>query len=132
MRRCFVPMIAALAVAPLSGCAADGAWVELKGARIPVEIADEQTWELHFSEISQCSVIVDAIFGTGLKAAVAGMMETVIADVNASDIPIVSIDLPSGLSADTPHLVGDCIQAAMTVTLPGGNVFANSADRPQP
>src|SRR4029079_3052744 len=38
-------------------------------------------------------------------------------DVNASDIPIVSIDLPSGLSSDTPHLVGDCMDASMTVTL---------------
>ena len=82
-----------------------------------VEINDEQTWELHFSEISQCTLIVDAIFGTGLKSGVAGMLETVIADVNASGIPIVSIDLPSGLSADTPHLIGDCIDASMTVTL---------------
>ncbi|HEY5618209.1 MAG TPA: NAD(P)H-hydrate dehydratase [Vicinamibacterales bacterium] len=82
-----------------------------------VEIGDEQTWELHFSEISQCSLIVDAIFGTGLKAALGGMMETVVADVNASGIPIVSIDLPSGLSADTPQLVGDCVDASMTVTL---------------
>jgi NAD(P)H-hydrate epimerase len=82
-----------------------------------VEINDEQTWELHFSEISQCTLIVDAMFGTGLKSALTGMMETVVADVNASDIPIVSIDLPSGLSADTPHLVGDCIDASMTVTL---------------
>src|SRR5882672_3802857 len=82
-----------------------------------VEIADEQSWELHFSEISQCTLIVDAIFGTGLKSALAGMMETVVADVNGSGIPIVSIDLPSGLSADTPHLLGDCIDASMTVTL---------------
>src|ERR687892_1979883 len=82
-----------------------------------VEINDEQTWELHFSEISQCALIVDAIFGTGLKSALGGMMETVVADVNASGIPIVSIDLPSGMSADTPHLVGDCIDASMTVTL---------------
>jgi NAD(P)H-hydrate epimerase len=82
-----------------------------------VEINDEQTWELHFSEISQCTVIVDAIFGTGLKQALGGMLETVVADVNASGIPIVSIDLPSGLSADTPHLIGDCIDASMTVTL---------------
>jgi NAD(P)H-hydrate epimerase len=82
-----------------------------------VEIDDEQSWELHFSEISQCTLIVDAIFGTGLTSPVSGMLETVIADVNASDIPIVSIDLPSGLSADTSHLIGDCIQAAMTVTL---------------
>jgi NAD(P)H-hydrate epimerase len=98
-----------------------------------VEIGDEQSWELHFSEISQCTLIVDAIFGTGLKAAVAGMLETVIADVNASDIPIVSIDIPSGLSADTAHLIGDCIDASMTVTLavpklplilPPGEIYA--------
>ena len=82
-----------------------------------VEINDEQSWELHFSEISQCTLIVDAIFGTGLKSALGGMMETVVADVNASSIPIVSIDLPSGLSADTPHVIGDCIDASMTVTL---------------
>ena len=82
-----------------------------------VEVGDEQSWELHFSEISQCSLIVDAIFGTGLKSALGGMMETVVADVNAAGIPIVSIDLPSGLSADTPHLIGDCIDASMTVTL---------------
>src|SRR5881296_3129580 len=72
-----------------------------------VEINDEQSWELHFSEISQCSLIVDAIFGTGLKSPLAGMLETVVADVNASGIPIVAIDLPSGMSADTPHLIGD-------------------------
>ena len=82
-----------------------------------VEINDEQTWELHFSEIARCSLIVDAIFGTGLRSAVGGMLETVIADVNAADIPIVSVDLPSGMSADTPHLVGDCIDASLTVTL---------------
>ncbi len=82
-----------------------------------VEIGDEQTWELHFSEISQCTLIVDAIFGTGLTSPLGGMMETVVADVNAAGIPIVAIDLPSGLSADTPHLIGDCIDASMTVTL---------------
>jgi NAD(P)H-hydrate epimerase len=82
-----------------------------------VEIGEEQSWELHFSEISQCTLIVDAILGTGLKAAVSGMLETVIADVNAADIPIVAVDLPSGLSADSPHLPGDCVNAAMTVTL---------------
>ncbi len=82
-----------------------------------VEVNDEQTWELHFSEISQCTLIVDAIFGTGLTSGLSGMMDTVVADVNAAGIPIVSIDLPSGLSADTPHLVGACIDASMTVTL---------------
>ena len=82
-----------------------------------VEIADEQTWDLHFSEISQSDLIVDAIFGTGLKSPLGGMMETVAADVNASGIPVVAVDLPTGLSADRAEPIGECIRAAMTVTL---------------
>jgi len=82
-----------------------------------VEISDSQAWELHFSEISDCTLIVDAIFGTGLNAPIAGLLETVVADVNASGIPVVAIDLPSGLSADAHEPIGDSIDAAMTVTL---------------
>src|SRR2546422_10744419 len=47
-----------------------------------VEVADSQAWELHFSEVSDCSLIVDAIFGTGLNAPVSGLIESVITDVN--------------------------------------------------
>src|SRR5947207_3362628 len=82
-----------------------------------VEIADSQAWELHFSEIGDCTLIVDAIFGTGLNAPVSGLMETVVADINASAIPVVAIDLPSGLSADSSEPIGDSIEASMTVTL---------------
>jgi NAD(P)H-hydrate epimerase len=82
-----------------------------------VEISDEGQWELHFSEISQHSLIVDALFGTGLKSALSGIYETILADVNGSGIPVVAIDVPSGMSADTPDLIGDCIEAALTVTL---------------
>jgi NAD(P)H-hydrate epimerase len=82
-----------------------------------VEISDSQAWELHFSEISDCSLIVDAIFGTGLNAPLTGLLESVVADVNASGIPIVAIDLPSGLSADSHEPIGDSIEAGMTVTL---------------
>jgi hydroxyethylthiazole kinase-like uncharacterized protein yjeF len=82
-----------------------------------VEIADSQAWELHFSEFSDCTLVVDAIFGTGLNAPVTGLIESVIADVNASGIPVVSIDLPSGLSADSHDPIGPSIEAALTVTL---------------
>src|SRR6185295_4501514 len=82
-----------------------------------VEIADSQAWELHFSQVSDCTLIVDAIFGTGLNAPVSGLIESVIADVNASGIPVVSIDLPSGLSADSPEPIGPSIEAGLTVTL---------------
>jgi NAD(P)H-hydrate epimerase len=82
-----------------------------------VEIADEGQWELHVSEISDHELIVDAMFGTGLASPLTGIYETIIADVNASAIPVVSIDLPSGMSADSSDLMGDCIEATMTVTL---------------
>jgi NAD(P)H-hydrate epimerase len=72
-----------------------------------VEISDEQAWDLHFSEISQCDLIVDAIFGTGLRSPLGGMMQTVAADVNASGIPVVAVDLPSGMSADSAEPIGE-------------------------
>src|SRR6476646_6945469 len=76
-----------------------------------VEIADSQAWELHFSEVGDCTLIVDAIFGTGLNAPISGFIESVVADVNASGIPVVAIDLPSGLSADSPDPIGPSIEA---------------------
>ena len=82
-----------------------------------VEIADSQAWELHLSEVRDCTLIVDAIFGTGLNAPVSGLIESVVADVNASGIPVVSIDLPSGLSADSCDPIGESIEAGTTVTL---------------
>ena len=82
-----------------------------------VEVADSQAWELHFSEVSNCTLIVDAIFGTGLNAPLTGLLETVVADVNGSGIPVVAIDLPSGLSADSHEPIGDSIEAGVTITL---------------
>jgi len=82
-----------------------------------VEIANAQEWELHFSEVSDCDLIVDAIVGTGFHGPVSGLLETVIADVNGLGVPVVAIDLPSGVSADSHDVQGDAIEASMTVTL---------------
>src|SRR5688572_3714826 len=82
-----------------------------------VEITNAQEWELHFSEISECDLIVDAIVGTGFRGQLSGLLETVVADVNGLGAPIVSVDLPTGLSADTHVVQGEAIEASMTVTL---------------
>ena len=82
-----------------------------------VEITNAQEWELHFSEISQCELIVDAILGTGFHGQLSGLLETVVADLNGLGVPIVAIDLPTGVSADTPEVEGEAIEASMTVTL---------------
>src|SRR5947207_1900931 len=80
-----------------------------------VEVADSQAWELHFSEVSDCSLIIDAVFGTGLNAPISGFIESVVADVNASGIPIVSIDIPSGLSDDSEGLCPDGVERLLEI-----------------
>ena len=57
------------------------------------------------------------MFGTGLSTPLTGFYETVVADLNDGGVPIVSIDLPSGMSADTCDLIGDAVDATVTVTL---------------
>ena len=82
-----------------------------------VEITSAQDWELHFSEISECDVLVDAMLGTGFHGGLTGLLQTVVADVNAVGVPVVAIDLPTGVSADSTEVEGDAVQASMTVTL---------------
>ena len=82
-----------------------------------IEIADAGAWELHGSDVLDSDLIVDALFGTGLTEPVTGLVETIIADVNASPRPVVSIDLPSGVLADRWDVSGPAIDAALTVTL---------------
>jgi NAD(P)H-hydrate epimerase len=82
-----------------------------------VEITSAQEWELHFSEISECELIVDAILGTGFQGQLSGLLETVVADVNGLGVPVVAIDLPTGISADSHEIEGEAIEASMTVTL---------------
>ena len=82
-----------------------------------VEITTGQDWELHFSEISECDLLVDAIVGTGFQGRLHGMLETVVADVNDLGVPVIAIDLPTGLSADSHEVEGGAIEASMTVTL---------------
>jgi NAD(P)H-hydrate epimerase len=61
-------------------------------------------------------VIVDAILGTGLSTVVSGAYEQIIQAINDSGRLVVSVDVPSGLNADTGAVVGAAIRADLTVT----------------
>lgn len=61
-------------------------------------------------------VIVDAIFGVGLSRDVSGVYQKAIEAINAVSMPVLSLDVPSGLAADTGSAFGCVVQAAMTVT----------------
>jgi hydroxyethylthiazole kinase-like uncharacterized protein yjeF len=67
--------------------------------------------------LRESDVLVDAIFGTGLNAPVQGPAAGVISLMNLSGRPIVAVDLPSGLDADSGQILGTAIQASLTVTL---------------
>jgi NAD(P)H-hydrate epimerase len=82
-----------------------------------VEIGDASAWELHGTDVLGADLVVDALFGTGLSGPLSGLAQTIVEDLNGSTLPVVAIDLPSGLSADTPEIIGPAIDAAMTVTI---------------
>jgi len=62
------------------------------------------------------NLIIDAIFGIGLQAEVRGSVSNVIKLMNKSRRPILAVDVPSGLSADTGQVLGVAVKAKTTVT----------------
>ncbi len=63
------------------------------------------------------TVIVDALFGTGLVRPLEGGYHDLVAALNDSAVPVVSVDTPSGLCADTGMPLGVAVFAQLTVTL---------------
>ena len=61
-------------------------------------------------------LIIDALLGIGLKVDVREPIRSTIGRLNQLKIPIVSLDIPSGLCATTGRVLGSCIQADLTVT----------------
>lgn len=61
-------------------------------------------------------LMVDALFGIGLNRAPEGIYQQWITDMNASNKPVLSVDCPSGLAADTGFIPGMCVQAQTTLT----------------
>lgn len=64
-------------------------------------------------------VLVDALLGTGLGGEVREPYASAIAAINASSLPVLAVDIPSGLSADTGQVLGCAVNADLTVTFIG-------------
>src|SRR5512137_597958 len=67
-------------------------------------------------DLERFDILVDGIFGTGLDAEVRGYYREVIDHLNTLQKPMVAIDIPSGLDADTGKPLGAAIRASLTIT----------------
>ena len=87
------------------------------------------TWA---ADLRSSAWIVDALLGTGMQGTVREPTATVIHHINNSGVPVLAVDLPSGLDCDTGQPLGVCVRAAHTATFvsrklgfdaPGADLF---------
>jgi NAD(P)H-hydrate epimerase len=118
LRRSRVPVEVWLAARPdeVQGDAARmlARWRRLRG------VVHELTGGGHIEALARrlggAGAVVDAIFGTGLNAPVGGVAAGAIEAINACGAPVLALDLPSGLSADTGMPLGVAVRATVTAT----------------
>jgi len=91
------------------------AWVKMGGEIVTVRTV--AGFKKHRSLLTHSSVIVDAIFGTGLSTPVRGYYAGVIEIINSFTEKVVSVDIPSGVDATTGAVLGVAVKAAVTVTM---------------
>ena len=89
----------------------------LSALGVPVrQISDPDAFTQAQKEMRHTRYWIDAILGTGLKSEVRGHFRNVIQFINQQLRPVLAVDIPSGLNADTGQPCGICIQAEATAT----------------
>lgn len=92
----------------LKGDAAAGAQKYLQSGNVETALA-----------VEGADIIVDALLGSGLNRPVEGSFAEAIEQVNAASAPVLSLDIPSGLHADTGTRLGSAVRADATITFIG-------------
>ncbi|WP_066960490.1 bifunctional ADP-dependent NAD(P)H-hydrate dehydratase/NAD(P)H-hydrate epimerase [Microbulbifer sp. Q7] len=72
--------------------------------------------------VEKNTVLVDALLGTGFSGALRAPMDSAIAHMNAAGAPVLSVDLPSGLHADSGTAESGAVAADVTITFIGRKV----------
>jgi ADP-dependent NAD(P)H-hydrate dehydratase / NAD(P)H-hydrate epimerase len=109
-----------LLLAEPSGLRGDAA-VNLKRLQAsgpPEIVASAEAWRDLYPTLEGATLLVDALLGTGLTRPLEGFLCDVVRDLNRlqPSPAVVAVDLPSGLSADTGSVIGECIRADASVT----------------
>jgi hydroxyethylthiazole kinase-like uncharacterized protein yjeF len=84
----------------------------------PAAVPDLGAWNQIRPRLKDTTLFIDALVGTGLSKPLHGLLLEVIRDMNSKfpGASRIAVDLPSGLSADDPELIGECVHADASVT----------------
>ncbi len=82
--------------------------------KIKIPIVDISAQKI---KIPKTDLIVDALLGTGTKGKIREPYKKIIQKINSAKIPVVSVDIPSGIDADTGKKQGIAVKSNLTVTM---------------
>ena len=89
----------------------------LKKMKVPLFLWKRLAKNRRQALLQRADGVVDAIFGIGISREIGEPYRTAIEEINCSGKPVVSVDIPSGMNADTGKPIGVCVRAQRTVTL---------------
>ncbi len=84
------------------------------------KVGGEVLWETtpeHIGNLASIDLIVDALLGTGVQGPLKSPLDEIVHLINRAHCPVVAIDLPTGMHADTGQIYGECVNATVTVTM---------------
>lgn len=91
---------------------------KLKAAKIKInEIKGGAGLTALKAGLKRSGLVLDAIFGTGFKGAASKLAGQVIVAINASGVPVLSADIPSGVNGETGQATGPAVKADATVAM---------------
>ncbi len=88
----------------------------LEALGITVETVQDPAGAGFAGAVSSASLVVEGLFGTGLDRPIEGWRAELLAALDAAAAPVVALDLPSGIDADTGAVLGIAPRAALTLT----------------
>ncbi len=99
-------------------------------ATVPVTFLAEAEHALPASGLASGTIVVDGLLGTGLRGEPIGIYAHLIAQVNAAGLPVIALDIPSGLNGDTGH-GALAITADLTITMAYPKIGLLTGDGPR-
>ncbi len=84
---------------------------------VPITVWNEaEDFDAQWDETGKIDAVIDAILGTGLKTEVTGLYKNIIEKINGLNVPVLAVDVPSGLDSTTGMPLGAAIKATATAT----------------